>query len=61
LHNIKIANMILLGAFLEKKPVVSIEGVMEALKKVLPERYHNLLPINRQALEVGAELMRKAQ
>jgi len=34
---------------------------MEALKKVLPERYHNLLPINRQALEVGAELMRKAQ
>jgi len=31
---------------------------IEALKKVLPERYHNLLPLNRQALEVGQELMK---
>ncbi|MDD5361639.1 MAG: 2-oxoacid:acceptor oxidoreductase family protein [Ignavibacteria bacterium] len=60
LNNVKVANMILLGAYLEKKPIISIEGVMEALKKVLPERYHNLLPINRKALEVGAELMKKA-
>lgn len=60
LNNVKVANMILLGAFLEKKPIISLDGVMAALKKVLPERYHNLLPINRQALEVGAELMKKA-
>jgi len=26
---------------------------------VLPERYHNLLPINKQALERGAELVEK--
>ncbi|MCE1165721.1 MAG: 2-oxoacid:acceptor oxidoreductase family protein [Bacteroidetes bacterium] len=60
LNNVKVANMILLGAFLEKKPIVSLDSVIAALKKVLPERYHNLLPMNRQALEVGAELMRKA-
>lgn len=59
LNNVKVANMILLGAFLERKPIVSINGIMEALKKVLPERYHNLLPINRKALEVGAELIKK--
>ena len=59
LNNVRIANMILLGAFLQRKPIVSLDGVMEALKKVLPERYHNLLPVNRQALEVGAELMSK--
>ena len=59
LNNVRIANMILLGAFLQRKPIVSLDGVIEALKKVLPERYHNLLPVNRQALEVGAELMSK--
>ncbi len=59
LNNVRIANMILLGAFLQKKPIVSIEGIMEALKKVLPERYHNLLPVNRKALEVGADIMSK--
>ncbi|MFA7361422.1 MAG: 2-oxoacid:acceptor oxidoreductase family protein [Candidatus Kapaibacterium sp.] len=59
LNNVRIANMILLGAYLQRKPIVSQDGIMEALKKVLPERYHNLLPINRQALEVGADIMSK--
>lgn len=57
LNNVRVANMVLLGAFLEKKPIVSIEAIIEALKKVLPERYHNLLKVNRTALEKGAELM----
>lgn len=59
MKNPKIINMIMLGAYLERKPVVKIESVIEALKKVLPERYHNLLPINKQALERGAELVEK--
>lgn len=59
LNNLKVANMVLLGSYLKKKPIVSLESIIEALKKVLPERYHNLLTLNRQALEVGAELMPK--
>ncbi len=59
MNNSKILNMIMLGAYLERKPVVKIESIIEALKKVLPERYHNLLPINKQALERGAELVEK--
>jgi 2-oxoglutarate ferredoxin oxidoreductase subunit gamma len=59
MKNPKILNMLMLGAYLERKPVVKIESVIEALKKVLPERYHNLLPINKQALERGAELVEK--
>lgn len=59
LNNTKIANMVLLGAYLERKPIVSINSIIEALKKVLPERYHNLLAVNRQALEVGAAIMKK--
>lgn len=57
MKNPKTLNMIMLGAYLERKPVVKLESVLEALKKVLPERYHNLLPINKQALERGAYLV----
>ena len=59
MKNSKILNMIMLGAYLERKPVVKIASVMEALRKVLPDRYHNLLPINEAALNRGAELVEK--
>lgn len=56
MKNSKIMNMIILGAYLQLKPVVKIDSILEALKKVLPEKYHHLLPINRAALEKGAAL-----
>ncbi len=52
----QVANMIVLGAFLERRPIVSPENVLQALKKVLPERHHHLLPLNEQALQRGKEL-----
>ena len=52
----QVANMILLGAFLARKPLVEEKNVMTALKKVLPERHHHLLPLNEQALERGKQL-----
>lgn len=58
LNNIKVTNMVLLGAYLCKKPVVKIDSVIEALKKVLPERYHNMLPLNKTALLAGADLIK---
>ncbi len=57
MKNMKIMNMIVLGAFLERREIVKIESVVEALKKVLPERYHHLLPLNEQALRRGQELV----
>ena len=57
MKNPKVLNMIMLGAYLERKPVVKIESILAALKKVLPERYHSLLTINKQALERGAYLV----
>jgi len=56
LKNSKVLNMIILGAFLKKKPIISIDAIIEGLKKVLPERYHNLIPLNREAMEKGMEL-----
>jgi len=56
MKNTRIMNMIVLGALLERTSVVGLGSVMEALKKVLPERYHHLLPLNEQALKRGMEL-----
>jgi 2-oxoglutarate ferredoxin oxidoreductase subunit gamma len=56
LKNTKIMNMILLGAVLDRAHVVTAESVAQALRKVLPERYHHLLPLNEQALRRGGEL-----
>jgi 2-oxoglutarate ferredoxin oxidoreductase subunit gamma len=52
----QIANMIILGAFLERRPIVAMENVLKALKEVLPERHHHLLPLNEQALMRGKQL-----
>ncbi len=46
-------NMIVLGAFLKAKPVVKLENVKKGLEKSLPERYHKLIPLNLEALEIG--------
>ncbi len=57
MNNTKVLNMIMLGAYLKKKPIISFENIIEGLRKVLPERYHNLLPANEAALKRGMELI----
>ena len=51
--NKKIFNMIVLGGFLKVKPIVKLENVIEGLKKSLPERYHHLIPLNKEAITTG--------
>lgn len=55
LGNKKIFNMIILGAYLEIKPVVKLKNVIKGLKKSLPERYHHLIPLNETALSIGMQ------
>lgn len=59
MNNTKTYNMIILGALLKLKPMVPIESVMKALKKTLPERHHHLLPLNRDAIMRGMELVKE--
>ncbi|MDA8235203.1 MAG: 2-oxoacid:acceptor oxidoreductase family protein [Clostridia bacterium] len=56
--NSRVAGNIMLGALQELTGVVSIDSMEETLKKVLPPHKHNLIPVNRQALEKGAEFVR---
>lgn len=51
--NAKISNMIVLGAFLKIKPIVKLDNVIAGLKKSLPDRYHHLIPLNREAITKG--------
>jgi 2-oxoglutarate ferredoxin oxidoreductase subunit gamma len=60
LKNTKIMNMVVLGAFIAKRKTVEIATVLEALKKVLPERHHHLIPLNETALMRGGELANSA-
>ena len=56
--NEELGNMVMLGAILEKTGVVSIDAAMEALKMTFGPKKEHLLPINRQAMEKGAEAVR---
>jgi 2-oxoglutarate ferredoxin oxidoreductase subunit gamma len=57
----KTFNMIVLGAYLNIKPIVNLDNVMKGLKKSLPERHHNLLPVNEQAILKGQEIVKAEQ
>lgn len=54
LGNSKVANMVMLGAYLGKNPVVSVETVLDQLKEVLGPGKAHLIPLNRSAIERGA-------
>jgi len=36
-----------------------MENIIKGIQKVLPERYHHLIPLNKEALEKGMELAQK--
>jgi len=57
MKNGKVFNMIVLGGLLKVAPVVSTKGVEKALKKTLPERHHDMIPINMQAIEEGGKII----
>ena len=59
MNNPKIFNTVVLGGFLKEKPIIKMENVIKGLKKSLPERYHNLIPINEKALQRGIEIIQK--
>ena len=54
-------NMIVLGAYLNIKPLVNMDNVMKGLKKSLPERHHGMLPINEKAILRGQEIVQEVQ
>jgi len=52
--NPKLANMVALGAFIEKTKWVRMNSLLESFEKVLDQRYHPLIPSNIKAIQKGA-------
>lgn len=61
MQNAKAFNMILLGGYLKIKNIVALESVLKGLRKTLPARHHNLIPVNEQALLKGMEIVQAAE
>jgi len=55
LGNVKTANMVAVGAYLQRKGIFSADAAAECLADVLAKRYHKTLPVNTEALRRGAE------
>jgi len=56
--NVKVANMVMLGAYLTLVDSVKVETIIEALKKVFGPAKAHLLPLNETALRRGAEAIK---
>jgi len=54
----KISNMVILGSYLQKRNLLSIETTGKCLADVLSERLHKTIPLNIKALETGADYAR---
>ena len=61
MKNSMVFNMIVLGGLLKVCPVVSTDGLNKALFKSLPERHHNLIPLNMKAVEEGMKIIEKVE
>lgn len=59
LNMLKVFNMMVLGAYLKVKPLLSLDDVLDGLKKSLPARHHKLLPVNEKALLMGGDMIEK--
>ncbi len=56
--NSKAYNMVVMGALLKAMTYkLPMENVIKGLKKSLPERHHQLIPLNEKAIEKGASLI----
>lgn len=54
----RLLNMVMLGALLDKLPILSLDDIKASLTAHLPERHKKLLPNNIAALDQGAAFAR---
>jgi 2-oxoglutarate ferredoxin oxidoreductase subunit gamma len=58
LGNAKLANMVALGAYVEKTRVIKGASIPDALSDVLDKRHHGMIPSNLEAIKKGREFIR---
>lgn len=56
LGNLKVANIVALGCYLNNKKIIDINSVIQAIEEIAPEDKKYLININKQALKEGLTL-----
>lgn len=56
LGNVRVAGVVMLGAYLKVNPIVSLDSVVQSFSNVLGNKVH-LIPINEKALNKGSTLV----
>jgi 2-oxoglutarate ferredoxin oxidoreductase subunit gamma len=59
LGNVKVANMVALGAYLQKRGQFTPDEAADSLPDVLAKRYHVTIPVNKKALQQGAQFIKE--
>ena len=54
----KVFNMVVLGGFLQLKPIIQAEFIRKGLEKSLPQRHHGMIPENERAIETGKGIIK---
>lgn len=54
----KSANMVAIGAYLQKRGYLTPDTAVQALPETIAERYYKTLPVNTKALHRGAEFVK---
>ena len=60
LGNAKVANMVMMGAYLELTHLFSDETIFAIVKKILGEKKANLYEVNLQAIEAGKNFVKES-
>lgn len=59
LGNVKVTNLIMLGAFIAVTGIVEKESIMKAVEKTFGEKKANLIAVNEQAYDEGVKLYKE--
>ncbi len=58
-ENPRMANMIALGAFIERTKLVGMSSIFDSLERVFDERHHRHIPDNIKAIQIGSEYVKQ--
>jgi 2-oxoglutarate ferredoxin oxidoreductase subunit gamma len=61
LGNVKMANVVLLGALLATRPILPVEALKKAMDDHIPEHRRHIIEPNKRALDRGIEYAQKGQ
>jgi len=59
LGNLRVANMVTLGAYVKKSSVVRLESILKALEKALAGKSQKILNLNKVALKKGEDIVKE--